>query len=1139
MIGITQYFFVFFRTERVKKLKRFIATIVTAAITLALFPFGSGAKAADTISKKFDLGGKGTASGYIGVSATEKYDKSKGYGFGQLNLVKNVEAKGKGALSDAVHFDGGYGNFIVDLPNGYYKITVTTGNDESTTITAEDADQLFFLTGNNAVDSFTIPVTDGQLNIYATHGVGDIHSISTIEIEQTTSKSTIWLCGDSTVATYYNVPEDSKRGWGEYLDDFIDTNKYDVRNVSISGLRSAGLKSSVFPTIEKFGKSGDIILFSVGINDYIDEYKLHPDAIDSSAYVSTMTSMVKSAKNKGMTVYLVKQQGLADDCSKYPILDYKWFGKELDSIASSEKVRTIDLFGSWLRFCLKISSTQAVQYYAEGVHLNAEGSKILAKMVADLLFPSGGTGGYTYVDPYPDFDATAKVIYETELSGEVIVNPHKGYVMEVHNPDMLYSGKHRLGIDGSENNHAWDVISVCCSVLYWEELNPAEGVYNWEEIDTMLDACEQAGYTYAFRIIPYSTGRGSDDNYGEEHDFVPQWVYDKGAKQNIATYKYRDNSPQIKVPDWSDPIYIKAYKDFMTALAERYDNDPRVEYMEIRAFGNMGEWHTSEFIGNEMPSAKTQMDMLDHYKSVFKNIRCCVFIDARGEVYDYANSLGFAKRSDGLVMGKNYEWELVPSYEANVMTMGDNHNTYEYMLKVNNPNYVNWTRERYRECLEISHLTFMAMDQDSGCGLSIYRDQKDLIDEMNNRLGYDLTVTSAKRDGNKLKVTIKNTGLASAFFDIQLAAEVTDEDGNKIENFGEPVLIENGSFRDGMTKTFMFEYSGTLDENATICLAMYDIKNPAAAGKDPTVKFDNKNNLPNNRLKLVATWIDPSQEPTGTPSGNPSGTPSGNPSNNPSSTPSSGKTPAGSELSFGDFVERLYVVALNRQSEKEGKDYWCELVGNGTLTGADCARFFLTSPEFKGRNLSDEEFLKVLYKTFFDRDAKDDPDGFNFWMNSLKSVGKDTVVEGFINSPEWCDICATYGVKSGAPTAKATKASKNATAFATRLYTECLGREPEEGGLKYWSLGLTNLELTGSQAAHEFFYSKEFNDHGFDNKELLTRMYRTFMGREPDTDGLNYWFDNMNKGMTKDQVFNSFVQSQEFTEICASYAIDR
>jgi len=242
---------------------------------------------------------------------------------------------------------------------------------------------------------------------------------------------------------------------------------------------------------------------------------------------------------------------------------------------------------------------------------------------------------------------------------------------------------------------------------------------------------------------------------------------------------------------------------------------------------------------------------------------------------------------------------------------------------------------------------------------------------------------------------------------------------------------------------------------------------------------------------------------------------------------------------FEDFVERLYVVALDRASEKEGKDYWCELVGNGTLTGADCARFFLTSPEFKGRGLSDEDFLKVLYSTFFDRKAEHDPDGFNFWLNSLKTVGKDTVVEGFINSPEWCNICADYGVKSGAPTAKATKASKNATAFATRLYTECLGRDPEEGGLKFWSLGLTNLELTGSAAAHEFFFCQEFNDHNFDNKELITRMYKTFMGREPDDDGMAFWLDSMDKGLTKQQVFDNFVQSPEFTQICKDYAIDR
>ena len=245
------------------------------------------------------------------------------------------------------------------------------------------------------------------------------------------------------------------------------------------------------------------------------------------------------------------------------------------------------------------------------------------------------------------------------------------------------------------------------------------------------------------------------------------------------------------------------------------------------------------------------------------------------------------------------------------------------------------------------------------------------------------------------------------------------------------------------------------------------------------------------------------------------------------------------ETGFAEFVERLYTVALNRASEPEGKAFWCEHVGNGDLNGAQCANEFLLSQEFNDRQLSDEEFLNVLYKTFFDRDAANDPDGFNFWMNSLKTEGRDKVVDCFINSVEWCNVCASYGVKSGAARAKATIASKNAIAFATRLYTECLGRDPETEGLNFWSLGLTNLELTGSQAAHEFFFSKEFNDHNYNNDELLTRMYKTFMGRDPDDDGMNYWLNEMNNGMTKEQVFDCFVSSAEFTQICKDYAIDR
>ena len=49
-------------------------------------------------------------------------------------------------------------------------------------------------------------------------------------------------------------------------------------------------------------------------------------------------------------------------------------------------------------------------------------------------------------------------------------------------------------------------------------------------------------------------------------------------------------------PVWDDSIYIWAAKEFAKALAEKYDGDPRIEYIDIRTFGEWGEWHTSHIL---------------------------------------------------------------------------------------------------------------------------------------------------------------------------------------------------------------------------------------------------------------------------------------------------------------------------------------------------------------------------------------------------------------------------------------------------------------------------------------------------------------------------------------------------------------
>jgi len=244
--------------------------------------------------------------------------------------------------------------------------------------------------------------------------------------------------------------------------------------------------------------------------------------------------------------------------------------------------------------------------------------------------------------------------------------------------------------------------------------------------------------------------------------------------------------------------------------------------------------------------------------------------------------------------------------------------------------------------------------------------------------------------------------------------------------------------------------------------------------------------------------------------------------------------------SIEDFIERLYTVALGRASEADGKAYWISEITEGRKTGGECGLFFLLGEEFTNRKLSDEDFVETLYSTFFDRHSE--PDGKAYWLGALKngSADREMVVRSFIDSTEWCNLCADYSVRSGAPTAKAERASRSAIDFTYRLYYCCLDRSAEDAGLNYWSLALTNLEQTGCSAAKEFFQSNEFVEQDLSDREYIKRLYLTFMDREANASEIRYWVGEIRNGtQTRDSVLAFFGQSEEFTFVCARYGIER
>ena len=88
----------------------------------------------------------------------------------------------------------------------------------------------------------------------------------------------------------------------------------------------------------------------------------------------------------------------------------------------------------------------------------------------------------------------------------------------------------------------------------------------------------------------------------------------------------------------------------------------------------------------------------------------------------------------------------------------------------------------------------------------------------------------------------------------------------------------------------------------------------------------------------------------------------------------------------------------------------------------------------------------------------------------------------------------------------------------TLLYLATLGRMPDREGLEYW----VDSDMTISQIAKSFFAQPEAKrlyppNSGTDY--FIKSVYKNLLGREPDSDGLNYWHNELVSGKISRDMF--------------------
>ena len=331
-----------------------------------------------------------------------------------------------------------------------------------------------------------------------------------------------------------------------------------------------------------------------------------------------------------------------------------------------------------------------------------------------------------------------RIVYTPTITNEALINPGMGWV--------FYQYSSRLWAYGSMQ-YPGDTLDWFpgCSTIYfrvtWSDLEPEEGLFRWDLIDTYARPWILKGKKIAFRVMVSNPTPAYT---------TPKWVRDAGA-QGID-YAWDKNSlgsteSLLWEPKFYDPIFLEKLEGFLAAFARRYNGNPAVAFIDIGSFGIYGEGHTdrSQKLSPEETNRIGKMH-IDLYKKYFPDTQLVIGDDMAGnqrrnehaEITDYAFSQGVTLRDDSILCapGENawFSQKLAQQFWP-VMPVIIEHGHYIRRVYKNN-----WTPERLPDAMEDYHASYFSIHD---WPQQFLQREREIVDKMNLRLGYRIELRRA------------------------------------------------------------------------------------------------------------------------------------------------------------------------------------------------------------------------------------------------------------------------------------------------------------------------------------------------------------------------------------------------------------
>jgi hypothetical protein len=186
------------------------------------------------------------------------------------------------------------------------------------------------------------------------------------------------------------------------------------------------------------------------------------------------------------------------------------------------------------------------------------------------------------------------VVVRPQDTGQPLANPGMGWVL--HHYDNIafnYGGK----LEPSDTVDDFPGVTTVYLRIAWSHLEPEVGRFVWSVLDTPAQRWLDKGKHIALRFscsesfMRYAT---------------PQWVEKAGAKGfNFTVGKGVDPNGPFWEPDYDDPIFLEKLDHFLAALADRYDGNPEVAFIDVGSFGVWAKVTPTPARENRTPSRRS------------------------------------------------------------------------------------------------------------------------------------------------------------------------------------------------------------------------------------------------------------------------------------------------------------------------------------------------------------------------------------------------------------------------------------------------------------------------------------------------------------------------------------------------------